>query len=208
MTDKSKLAVSTYNKIADIYTQQYFNDLSEASYIDKFLEKLTPGAKVLDVGCGPGQFTQYMMNKGFSVKGIDFSTEMLTIAQEKVPNGTFQQADMRNLPFDDEHFDGLFVAYSLIHIPSEEIPQTLNGFLRVLKPGGYIEIIAQKGEADQMANMPVLPSEKMFFNFFTTERLSKFLENSGFTIEYQVESKSLDSESVSDTVIYTIAKKQ
>jgi ubiquinone/menaquinone biosynthesis C-methylase UbiE len=205
--DKSKLAVSTYNKIADIYTKQYFNDLSEASYIDKFLEKLTPGAKVLDVGCGPGQFTQYMMNKGFSVKGIDFSTEMVTIAQEKVPNGTFQQADMRDLPFEKEAFDGLLVAYSLIHIPSEEIPQTLKGFHRVLKQGGYIEIIAQKGEADQVIDEPFLPSEKMFFNFFTKERLSKFLEDAGFTIEYQVESKSLDSESVSDTVIYTIAKK-
>ena len=205
--DKSKLAVSTYEKIADIYTKQYFNDLTDIPYIDKFLAKLSNGDKILDVGCGPGQFTKYMTGKGFQVTGIDFSNEMLVTAKKMVPNGNFQQADMRTLSFEDATFDGLLVAYSLIHIPSEHISKTLKGFHKVLKPGGYIEIIAQKGEADKVVDEPFLPSEKMFFNFFTQERLSKFLEDSRFEIDYQLETESQDPDSASDKVIYTIAKK-
>jgi ubiquinone/menaquinone biosynthesis C-methylase UbiE len=205
--DKSKLATSTYEKIADIYSKQYFDDLTDVPYIDKFLEKLPVDGKILDVGCGPGQFTKYMMDKGFEVQGIDYSTQMLKIASQKVPSGTFNQMDMRELEFEDEKFDGLLLAYSLIHIPSEDIPRTLKGFYRVLKPQGYIEIIAQKGEADRIIDEPFMPSEKMFFNFFTKEGLSKFLEEAGFRIEYQIEAESQDPDSVSDKVIYTIAQK-
>ncbi len=205
--DKSKLAVSTYEKIADIYTKQYFNDLTDTPFIDKFLEKLAERAHILDVGSGPGQFTKYIMDKGFRVIGVDYSHEMLATARKMVPNGNFHHADMRDLPFGNAEFDGLLVAYSLIHIPSEDIPKTLDGFYKILKPGGYIEVIAQKGEADKVIDEPFLPTEKMFFNFFTKERLAKFLKDAGFEIDYQFQTESKDPDSASDMVIYTIAKK-
>lgn len=99
------------------------------------------------------------------------------------------------------------MAYSLIHIPSDDIPATLSGFNRVLKSGGYIEIIAQKGEADRVVDEPFMPSEKMFFNFFTKERLQTFLMDAGFEVVYQEETASQDLDSASDKIIYTIAKK-
>lgn len=205
--DKSKLAVSTYDKIAGIYTKQYFNDLTDTPYIDKFLSKLPKEAKILDVGSGPGQFTKYMMDKGFKVESVDFSEEMIATAKRMVPKGKFKQGDMRRLHFTTSSFDGLLVAYSLIHIPSEDIPATLSGFNRVLKFGGYIEIVAQKGEADKVVDEPFMPSEKMFFNFFTKERLQVFLRDAGFEVVYQEETASQDPDSASDKVIYTIAKK-
>lgn len=205
--DKNKVAISTYQKIADKYSNLYFDDLTDTPYIDTFLEKLPGKAKVLDVGSGPGQFTKYMMDRGFEVIGIDYTTEMIEIAKQKVPSGSFKQMDMRKLEFEDENFDGLLLAYSLIHIPTEDIPETLKGFYRILKPSGYIEIIAQNGEADKIIDEPFMPSEKMFFNFFIKERLSKLLEDAGFKIDYQIEAESQDPDSVSDKVIYTIAQK-
>ena len=48
----------------------------------------------------------------------------------------------------------------------------------------------------------------MFFNFFTKERLEKFLTDAGFKLEYQDEAVLVDAEdSGSDRVIYTVAKK-
>lgn len=127
--DKSKLAVETYEKIASKYAQQYFDDMVDVPYIDKFLTKLPKQAKILDVGSGPGQFANYMTGKGFEVIGIDFSKEMITIAKGKVSNVDFRQMDIRQLSFPDGYFDGIFAAYSLIHIPSEEIPQHCKGFI-------------------------------------------------------------------------------
>lgn len=204
--DKSKLAVDTYEKIASKYAQQYFDDMADVPLIDKFLSKLPSQGKILDVGSGPGQFANYMTGKGFEVIGIDFSKEMLTIAKDKVPNVDFRQMDMRQLDFPDNYFDGIFAAYSLIHIPSEEIPSTLQGFHRVLKAGGYIEIAVQKGEADKIIDEPFMPSEKMFFNFFTEDRIGKYLEDAGFQIVSQEIMAVDDAETMSDKVIYTIGK--
>lgn len=205
--DRNKVAVTTYEKIADKYSKQYFDDLTDSPYIDKFLEKLPKRSKILDVGSGPGQFSHYMAQKGFEVVGVDYSKKMLEISKQKVPNIQFQYMDMRKLEFSKASFDGLLVAYSLIHISSEEIPDTLKGFYKVLKPGGFLEIIAQKGEPDKVIDEPFMPSEKMFFNFFTKERLTNYLNDAGFQITYQLEADSQDPDSVSDKVIYTIAQK-
>jgi len=205
--DKSKIATDTYEKIAEIYTKQYFNDLTDTPYIDEFLAKLPKAGKVLDVGSGPGQFSKYMMDKGFEVEGVDFSREMVATAQKMVPGVKFQYVDMRLLNFENNSFDGLLIAYSLIHIPSEDIPATLKGFNRVLKSGGYLLIIAQEGEADKLVDEPFMPSEKMFFNFFTKERLATLLEKAGFNVEFQTVADVTDPNAESDKVIYTIAKK-
>ena len=206
--DKSKLAVDTYEKIADKYAQQYFDDMVDVPYIDKFLTMLPKQGKILDIGSGPGQFAKHMIEKGFEVIGIDFSKEMVAIAKGKVPNVDFRHMDMRQLDFPDNSFDGVFSAYSLIHIPSEEVLETLKGFHRVLKAGGYVEIAVQKGEADKIIDEPFMPTEKMFFNFFTEERIAKFLEDAGFQVVSQEIMAIDDAETMSDKVIYTIAKKE
>lgn len=205
--DTTKLVVGTYNKIAKRYSDEYFEDLSDASYIDKFLSYLPNRAKVLDIGCGPGTFTLYMLDKGYEAQGIDVSKKMLRIAQRKIPKAVFTLMDMRRLKFSDKSFDGLLVAYSLIHIPTHEISKTLQEFSRVLKPTGAILIIAQKGKADQIIDEPFKKGEKMFFNFFTKKRLSQLLTNAGFRILYQHQAKTLDTRTMSDAIIYTIAQK-
>ena len=205
--DKSKLAVDTYEKIAGKYAEQYFDDLVDLPYIDNFLAKLPKGGKVLDVGSGAGQFSKHMMDKGFEVIGIDYSQEMVKIAKEKVPSGDFRHMDMRHLDFSDGSFDGVFAAYSLIHIPSEEIPATLLEFKRILKVGGHIEIGVQQGEADQIVDEPFMPTEKMFFNFFSPARLAKFLVDASFTVVSQKLMSINDAETMSDKVFYTIAKR-
>lgn len=205
--DKSKFAVSTYNKIANIYTQKYFDDLSDAPYIDKFLQYLGKDAKILDVGCGPGTFIQYLLDKGFHVEGIDLSEEMIRIAKQKIPNTVFKVMDMRTLSYDNNTFDGLLIAYSLIHIATDEIEKVLKEFFRVLKSKGIIMTITQKGEPDKIVTEPLKKDEKMFINFFTKQRLFDYLEQAGFNLLYQEETNMQDIESLSDKVIYTIAKK-
>jgi ubiquinone/menaquinone biosynthesis C-methylase UbiE len=205
--DKNTLAVSTYEKIADAYAQHYFSEMSDTPYIDIFLNQLPPKGHVLDIGCGPGQFTQYMMKKDFEVTGIDYSQEMIKLAKQKVPTGHFQHMDMKHMNFEDETFDGLLAAYSLIHIPSKEIPQTLREFHRVLIPNGLIHIIAQSGEPDKIIDEPFHTESKMFFNFFTKKRLVNFTEDAGFHASYCEEVNSEDPDLMSDTIIYLIAKK-
>lgn len=205
--DKSRPTVLTYDKIAKKYTERYFDDLSDFPFVDRFLSYLPQGAKILDLGCGPGTFTKYLLKKGFFAEGIDLSFEMLKIAKEKVLGADFRLMDIRRLDYGDGTFDGLLSAYSLIHVPAEEVPGTLEGFYKVLKPEGVLLTITQVGESDRVVDEPLMAGERIFINFFSKEGLSGLLRLAGFEIVYQEQLPSEDPDSLSDSVIYTIAKK-
>jgi len=196
----------TYAKIAKAYAEEFFDDRADLPVIDKLVGLVPAGSRVLDVGCGPGQFSQYLMGHGLVAEGIDTSDEMLTIAREKVPNGSFSKMDMRRLQYADKSFEAVLLAYSLIHIPTPEIPNVLKELKRVLKPGGLVLIIAQKGAADQVLDEPLAEGEKIFVNFFSKERLNQLLVNSGLAIQEEGTLEQKGEEVLASTALYVIAR--
>lgn len=94
------------------------------------------GTTVLDAGCGAGWSSALAYEKGAIVNGIDITKELLTFANQRVPNGDFQVADIQNLPFDDNMFDVVFAANSLQY--SEDRIATMQEFKRVCKPNGQV----------------------------------------------------------------------
>jgi arsenite methyltransferase len=100
-------------------------------------------ARVLEVGCGTGVLTRVLARwPGVgSVVGVDPATSFLdkarTLATD-LPNVTFQEADGRRLPFDDEAFDAVVFDSTLSHVPGPE--GALSEAARVLRPQGYLAI--------------------------------------------------------------------
>ena len=55
-------------------------------YVDRILEGLPEGARVLDLGCGTGEpVAKYIFERGFAVTGVDESEQMLKFARQTVP---------------------------------------------------------------------------------------------------------------------------
>jgi len=176
MTDTSTI----YNKIS----KNYENTHQIPSYkIDEFLNRLPKCAKILDVGCGPGTDYKYMTEKGFDVYGSDASREMIKLAQAKNLQGKFEIADMRDLQLEPNSIDGVFVSFSLIHIPKKDTAKTLKTFYNILKPGGLIFVGVQEGESDEVyIAHQHNPEDKIFFNIFSSKELRALLKEAGFTI--------------------------
>ena len=61
---------------------------------DAFITQLPSGAHVLDVGCGSGVKSEYLIAHGFKVTGIDISDKRLDIARREVPEGEFRVLSM------------------------------------------------------------------------------------------------------------------
>ncbi len=206
-SDSNKYVKDTYEKITDEYVKEYVNDFSDTPYIDSFLSFLPQNASILDVGSGPGQFSDYMQKKGFTVQGIDTSPAMLKVARAKFPNVEFSEMDMCTLNFPKNNFDGLLVAYSLIHVPSYEIDDVLHELNGVLKVGGYMHVIAQQGETDQIVAEPLKAGEKIFVNFFSLKLLIKHLTDAKFEIIEAKEVSSSDPNSLSAGFLSVIVRK-
>lgn len=112
----------------------------------------TDGMRVLDAGCGTGNFSLKMAALGATVEGIDLSEPMIGYAKEKAAASPyagqlhFQVGDLYALPFADESFDAVLsmAAFEFIH----EDQRALDEFMRVVKPGGRVLIGTITGNSD------------------------------------------------------------
>lgn len=107
--------------------------------------ELKPGDRVLDVCTGTGDFacelSRWVGAKG-EVIGTDFSKEMLRFGQpklEKHPTVSLQWADTQALPFPDEHFHAVTVAFGIRNVADTQ--RGLNEMARVTKSGGRVIIL-------------------------------------------------------------------
>lgn len=112
---------------------------------------------VLDVACGTGDMAVSLVERGYTVTGVDISEEMLAIARQKAPMVTFMIADAEHLPFPDASFDAVTCAFGVRNFVHLE--QGLSEMLRVLKPGGRMVIL-------ELAT-PDSPLLRPFYNLYT-----------------------------------------
>lgn len=97
---------------------------------------LTPGTKVLDVGCGSGMFSKMAHDEGADVTAVDATNELLAEARKKAPAVNFSQAEMEELPFADHSFDVVCGFNSFQY--ASDTKNALNEAKRVLKTGGKL----------------------------------------------------------------------
>lgn len=92
------------------------------------------GARLLDVGCGPGYLAAAAATLGAEATGIDFADAMLDLARSRFPRIDFRQGDAEALDFPDESFDIVASNIVLFHLvdPARGIAEAA----RVLRSGG------------------------------------------------------------------------
>ena len=101
---------------------------------------LTPGARILEVGCGTGELTVVLAGLGYKVFGIDISWNMLARAIEKNNDSglgiLFSKGDAEAPPFRAETFDAVFSRHLIWTLPDPD--RAVANWLRLLKPGGVL----------------------------------------------------------------------
>jgi 2-polyprenyl-3-methyl-5-hydroxy-6-metoxy-1,4-benzoquinol methylase len=98
---------------------------------------ITPGMKVLEIGCGVGYFSKEIAKSGVHITAIDISSDLLNIAREKIKNGNieFRVQNAYDLSFPENTFDTIVGSSTLHHL---DVHRALKEFYRVLKPKGTL----------------------------------------------------------------------
>jgi len=102
-----------------------------------------PGSVVLDIGFGTGTLTTKLYEHGYTIYGQDFSSRMIELASEKMPDAHLYQGDFTQgltEPLLRQHYDYIVATYSLHHLTDEQKINFLHALLERLDEGGEILI--------------------------------------------------------------------
>lgn len=172
--DEVSRTSAVYESDADAFVEKYRTESIAERFGDEFYANLN-GEQILDVGCGPGVDTETFSNDGFEVVGFDLTRSFTETAKEKVPDTSFVRGDMRQLPFADETFDGIWSCASFLHIPREDAPGTLREFNRVLAEDGVVYLSVRHGEVSGYH------TDGRYFEQYLPEEIRTLLVNEGFS---------------------------
>jgi ubiquinone/menaquinone biosynthesis C-methylase UbiE len=172
-----------YNAIAHSYLLQRTHDSPDVHLLGEFMSRLPTGAHVLDAGCGAGIPISQMLSEHFRVTGVDFSEAQIDLARRNVPKGEFLCADMTELAFADQTFDGITSYYAIIHIPRQEHQPLLQNFHRMLKPGGVTLLCL--GAEDLVDDLQEdYLGTRMYWSHYDTDTYLNMLKDTGFLIHW------------------------
>lgn len=145
--------VATKQRVEELFTKtvdswaNFYNDpnpptmgsqnlVSRMRFALEMLEaRALPGAKVLDVGCGAGQLTGELMQRGYEAWGMDVSEAMVAYAREHYHPERFRAGDIEKIPFEENTFDAVTCLGVVEYLNRDE--PALQEMWRVLKPGGW-----------------------------------------------------------------------
>ncbi len=180
----------TYDRIAEDWFKDHQEDTWWIGGTDAFISFLKPKSPVLDVGCGAGTKSKYLLDKGLGVVGIDFSEKMIEIAKREVPLATFKVVDIKDMGELQESFDGILAQAVLLHIPKAEVVGVINGLKNKLKDGGYLYIAVKEKRPESKEEEVKVEDDygyryERFFSYFTLPEIRKHLSDTGMNICYE-----------------------
>ena len=175
--EKSVYVEQMFNKIAQKY--DLFNDIITFGMHrqwKRFVARQTDlqtEQSCLDLCCGTGDIAREVLRQypSSKVTGLDFSEEMLNIAESKNTSGIavkYVPGDAIDIPFQDAMFDAVTIGYGMRNV--QNISKCLGEILRVLKPEGVL-VSLDVGKV----RLPILAELNHFYFFHIVPLIGKLL---------------------------------
>lgn len=166
-TTKSTTTLDYYNQNAKKFITGTIS-VDFGTIQNHFLDKLHPGAEILDYGCGSGRDTKYFLEQGCKVTAIDGSQELCKLASEytgiQVKHMLFRDLDEK------EAYDGIWACSSILHVPANELQDIIKKMTNALRAHGIIYTSFKYGTFEGERN-------GRYFTDMTEETFAKLIQD-------------------------------
>lgn len=186
MTDgRSGATRASYDQAAATYADRFRDELTgkplDRALLAAFAERAGTGARVLDLGCGPGHVTAHLAGLGLAASGLDLSPGMVEVARAAHPELAFTAGSMLDL--DGRSFDGAVALYSLIHFERADRQRALARIHALLAPGAPLLLAVHEGdEVHHVEELWGVPLD-LDFHFLDVDELRRDVVSAGFVVE-------------------------
>ncbi len=209
--DKTTQSVNVFDKNANLYQERFMDfDLYNDTF-DLFCNSiLTKNAEVLELACGPGNITKYLLKKrpDFKLLGTDLAPKMIAFAQEYNATAEFQIMDCRDFLKLNKMFDGMMCGFGLPYLSKEDAIQLIKDAYLVLNPNGVIYLSTMEDDYSKSDYKKGSTGDEIFMHYHQEDYLLEALLTNGFKM-ITVQRKKFPEQNGTETIdLILIAQKQ
>ena len=181
-TEQYQITFDSWNSIAELY-REYFMELSiyNGSYT-QFCDRLNQDAKILEIGCGPGNITRFLRDycSHFDITATDISPNMIALAKKHINNVTFLELDCRKLEGLNNQYDGIMCGFTIPYLSKEDVSNLIKNCKSILSNNGLIYISFVPGDYHTSGFITGSNGKKMYFYYYDYEFLHALLTFNDF----------------------------
>lgn len=182
--DPNRINSKSWNAVAGAY-DRFVKDIRIYDRTYDFIchEVSKPSARLLEIGCGPGNVTQYLLSKrpDFKIEAIDIAPDMISLAKENNPSATFSVMDCRDIDRLPPGFDAVICGFTLPYLSKEDASKLIGHCAELLNPGGLFYFSTIDGDYEKSGYESGSTGDRMFVYYYRETFLRQELEKAGFT---------------------------
>lgn len=181
--ENSNQTADSWNKLAILYQEKFMDlELYNGSY-DLFCGLIkSQHAKILDIGCGPGNITRYILKKypEFLIEGIDIAPAMVALAIENNPQASFRVMDSRQINTIRTSYDGIISGFCLPYLNGVECEKLITDAYNLLNDEGILYLSFVDGDPLLSGFKSGSSGQRIFFNYHHREDIIRCMKKAGF----------------------------
>lgn len=182
MEDRNQITIQTWDKLATVYQEKFMDlDLYNDTY-DTFCQLIQkPSAHILEIGCGPGNITKYLLahRPDFHIEATDAAPNMVKAAQENNPTAHCFTLDCRNIHTLTTRYDGVMCGFCMPYLSKDDCRKLIKDCAQVLNSGGLLYFSAIEDDYNKSGYETSSNGEHTMFVYYHEEAYLKdyLLEN-------------------------------
>ena len=175
------------------------------NWLECFMYLFKKESRILELGCGKGYLSEYLIKNGFNVLSTDISGSVLEGFKSRVPEASVLKLDLsRILPFNDSSFDIIIADLCLHYFSHDETVNILKEINRIMAQSGYLLARVNSEKDINYGAGDGIELEKSFFNqnghykrFFSRETAEYFFKDwSSISVSEKTTSKYISEKHV------------
>lgn len=205
------MAVDVFDANAQGYQDKFMNVDLYSESLDVFCDSIkTSGASILELACGPGNVTKYLLDKrpDFKIYGTDLSVNMLELAMQNNPAASFQLMDCRDIHKIKDKYDGVMASFCLPYLTREESLKLIHDAGKILNPKGVLYLSTMEDDYTKSGLETTPAGNTLFMNYHEAGYLNACLIAEGFDVIHLDRKEYVDSygKMVKDLIIVAVRR--
>jgi len=208
--NRYEITVATFDKLAEKYQEKYMESGLYVDTYDAFCNLIdNESAEILDVACGPGNITRYVLSRypNFKVHGLDLSRKMIELAKINNPTATFEVMDSRNINRVGKRYDAVICGFCFPYLAKRDIAGFIRNLGGILKENGLVYLSTMEDDESRSGFETSNSGDRVYIHYHQFEFISRHLEKNGFKVIEVIRKDYPVNNGIPTTDLFVFAKK-